>query len=147
MLITIGKMLVSLAAAALAVGLLALIPAFAPIAGPPGLSLGASAALLGAGIGMILLGRVLGGGGSAATSESSTSASNSANSSTGAQSNTKAEYDPNKDPQLMYQKQSLTTVLLDIRVDDGIIIKKIIKATNRDSRLGNLIGNANTGFR
>ncbi len=46
----------------------------------------------------------------------------------------------------MYAKAQETTIILDIRADDGIIVKKIIKAVNSNGRLTKLIGNKSLGF-
>jgi thymidylate synthase len=50
------------------------------------------------------------------------------------------EIDPEKDIKLQYQKALAINVMLDVRADDGIIIKKVVKGMNRNPRFGNIIG-------
>lgn len=97
------------------------------------------------GAGLIIAGQLLGGKGTYSPSgTASTNASNSANTATGASG--QATYDPTKDPKTMYQKALMARILIDIRHDDGIIVKKVIKAVNDNGRLANLIGNNRLGF-
>jgi hypothetical protein len=141
LLISVGTSLIKLGAAALAMGIIRAV-LFLDF---KALAEGAKAAAIAIpiGVGLIVAGRALGGGG-AATTESNINAANSANKDAGA--STQATYDPDKDPKLIYQKALLTQVVIDIRHDDGMIVKKVIKAVNRDSRLANLIGNDRIGF-
>ncbi len=99
---------------------------------------------LAAGIAAVLAGKALGGGGKAGAEASNTNASNGANSSAGASG--QVSYDPEKDPKLVYQKALQAQVYIDIKQDEGSIVKTFIKTVNRDPRLGNLVGNRNTGF-
>lgn len=137
-LISMGTQLISMGAIATAIGLLALIPFFSFL-DPDHKSLIFGPIAIAAGIAAVLAGKALGGGATAATSN--TNATNTANSSAG---NTgQVEYDPNKDPKLIYQKGLLTQVLIDIKQDEGSIVKTFIKHSTRDPRLGNIIGNTN----
>ena len=68
----------------------------------------------------------------------------SANSSAGTSG--QETYDPTRDIKLQYQRALAVNIALDIRADDGIIIKKVINGLNRDPRFGNLIGERTTGY-
>jgi hypothetical protein len=95
------------------------------------------------GTALVIAGGLLGGGGGKAVSTSNTSATNAANAQTGATGN---GFDPNRDPRTLYQQALAAQVLIDIRTDDGVIVKKVIKAVNSNGRLTNLIGNRKLGF-
>lgn len=73
------------------------------------------------------------------SANSSASASRSAGVSAG-------EYDPDRDPAILRQKALSVFIALDIRTDDGIIIKKNIKAINQNTELTNLIANSSEGW-
>lgn len=94
------------------------------------------------GAGLMVAGTLMGGGGTAAQT-SNANAGNAANTATGA---TGAGFDPNTDPKTMYAREMETRIILDIRADDGIIVKKVIKAVNSNGRLQRLIGNKALGF-
>ncbi len=93
------------------------------------------------GAALIALGGLLGGG--AAGKAATTNTANTANANTGAQG---TNFDPNADPRTVFQKALMTQVYIDIRHDDGIIVKKVIKEVNRNGRLANLIGNRTLEF-
>lgn len=144
-LIMLGTQLLQIGIAA---AVLATLGTFFPVlrpltGGPEGFYAAGVASALG--IGMILLGKAMGGGGGkAAATTSNTGASNSANSSAG--NSGQVEYDPEKDPKLIYQKALRTEVYIDIKRDDGSIVKSIVRQVNRNPAFANLIGNGRTGF-
>lgn len=53
------------------------------------------------------------------------------------------EYDKEKDPRYIYQRGLRNQIYIDIKQDDGEIIKTIIKNIKRNPKLSNLIGNKN----
>lgn len=92
---------------------------------------------------LIGLGTLLGGASGGASSSSSANGANAANSKTGAKGE---DFDPEKDQRSIFQKQMMTQVVIDVRHDDGMIVKKVIKAVNNNTRLATLIGNRRLGF-
>lgn len=140
-LISMGTQLISMGSIATAIGLLALIPFFSFL-DPDHTALIFGPIAIAAGVAAVLAGKALGGGQSAQTSN--TNASNSANTTAG--NSGQVEYDPEKDPKLIYQKALQQQVLIEVRTDDTNLVKKFIKTVNRDPRLGNLIGNRATNF-
>lgn len=151
-LMMLGEMLIQMSAAA---AIKAFMDALFDPTGPPsiwakiGNAFAAMAAVapmaavgIGAGTALILAGRSMGGSGSYSSASKNTA--NGASAATGATGQTK--YDPEKDPQYIYQKAMSTQVIIDIRHDDGMIVKKVIKAVNRNGRLSNMIGNRQMGF-
>lgn len=142
-LIMLGKMLLQMGITALAMAALSKIPFLGQVFGNPKLNTTAAAIATAAGIGLIVAGRAMGGGGSSA-SVSNTGTTNSANSSAGTSG--EVNYDPESDPKLMYQKALRTEIYLDIKSDDSQIIKSIIRQTNRNPKLNNLIGNRSLNF-
>jgi hypothetical protein len=145
-LIQLGTMLISVGTAALAAGILSkFFPFLMPILNPSGVGEGAAVAAIAVGAGLVAAGALMGGG-SGASKAASTNAGNSANSAAGASPQPANQYDPNKDPVLAYQRAQTINIMLDVRADDGIIVKKVIKAVNSNGRLTNLIGNRRLGF-
>lgn len=144
-LIQIGTMLVSLGTAALIAGVLSkFFPWLTPILNPSGIGEGAAIAAIAIGGGLIAAGALLGGGGGKTASVSNAGTTASANSSAG---NTgQVDYDPEKDPKLIYQKALRAQVYIDIKRDDGSIVKAVVKQVNRNPAFANLIGNQRTGF-
>ena len=147
LLIMMGEMLITMAIAApirafmdalfSGGGLIAAFKAFAA-------TLPLAAIGLAAGTALILAGSAMGGGAKKTAKETSQNTANGANASTGAKPDD--NWDPNKDPRTLYQKQQLAQIKIDIRHDDGIIVKKVIKAVNMNGRLSTLIGNRALNF-
>lgn len=145
-LIMLGTQLLQIGIAA---AVLATLGTFFPVlrpltGGPEGFYAAGVASAIG--IGMILLGKALGGGGgsTAAANTSNTGASNAAGASNGTSG--QVDYDPEKDPKLVYQKALRTEVYIDIKRDDGSIVKSVVRQVNRNPAFANLIGNQRTGF-
>lgn len=143
MLISIGSQLVALGTAALAFAALAY---FFPGIVPAQYAIGVPAALaaIATGIGLIAVGKLIGGGGGSSASVSNTGASNGATVASGGSG--QVDYDPEKDPKMVYQKALRTEVYIDIKRDDGSIVKAVVKQVNRNPKFANLIGNTATGF-
>jgi hypothetical protein len=152
MLMAIGEQLIQLSAAMVAYafiteffdaggGLVGL------IAGGIAAAAAAPMALMGAGVGalLILAGSAMGGKGKSSPSAnaSKTNSANAANAKTGA---TGDEFDANKDPKTIYQKQMKAEILIDIKTDDTQIVKTIVKHVNGNGRLATLIGNRKLQF-
>lgn len=138
MLIQLGTTLVQLGITAIALSVLSKIPFFKGIVPNSQVSATGGAVALAAGIGLIAAGKAMGG-----ANVSNAGTTNNAMSNAGA---TGAGYNPSEDPKLMYQKALRTEIYLDIRSDDSQIIKSIVKQTNRDPRLNNLIANRSLNF-
>lgn len=139
LLITLGQALLQMGIAALAIGLIRFL--FGDVEAPA-LGTAAAVAASAAGIGLIALGSALGGG-----SAGSTAASNSANISAGATgTNSAGTYDPLKDPKLIYQQGLQQEVRVYLETDQEMMIKRLVRTVNRDSRLANVIGNRSTNF-
>jgi hypothetical protein len=147
----LGSMLVSLGEAIIRMSFTLLAAAFMQgmiQGGLPGAIAYSAAALpwvgigVAAGTGLIILGQALGGTGSY-TQTANTNTSNATNAATGATGN---NFNPSTDPKTIYQKAMATQVYIDVRTDDGVIVRKIIKAVNENGRLSNLIGNRHLGF-
>lgn len=143
-LIQLGSLLLQLGVTALVIAALSKIPFFRKIFGPPELTLAGAALATAAGAGLIAAGVALGGGNTTQAAVSNTGAANSANSAAGNSGQT--EYDPEKDPKLIYQKAQRTEVYIDIKRDDGSIVKSVIRQVNRNPAFANLIGNNRTGI-
>lgn len=143
-LIQLGSLLLQLGVTALVIAGLSKIPFFRKIFGPPELTLAGAALATAAGAGLIAAGVALGGGNTTQAAVSNTGAANSANSAAGNSGQT--EYDPEKDPKLIYQKAQRTEIYIDIKRDDGSIVKSVIRQVNRNPAFANLIGNNRTGI-
>lgn len=141
-LITMGQQLISLGAIATAIGLLALIPFFSYL-DPDHKALVFGPIAIATGIAAVLAGKALGGG-SASAETSNTNASNSANSSAG--NSNQAEYDPEKDKLMIYQKALKQEIFLFVKSDDSHIVKAVVNGINRSPRLNNLMGTRSAGF-
>lgn len=143
MLVSIGTQLVALGTAALAFAALAY---FFPGIVPSKYAIGIPAAIaaVATGIGLIAAGKLLGAGSSSSASISNTGTSNGATNASG--SSGQVDYDPEKDPKMVYQKALRTEVYIDIKRDDGSIVKAVVKQVNRNPKFANLIGNTATGF-
>lgn len=146
MLIALGTQLVQLGIAALAMAALAAaFPPLKPALNPDGDGFVVGALATAVGIGLILAGKALGGGGGSTAAEESVQESSS-NSSNTANGNDIVEYDPEKDPLVLYQKALAARVLIEVRTDDTNIVKKFIKLNNRNERFGNITGNNRLGI-
>lgn len=146
-LVALGTQLLSIGIAAAALATIGtLFPVLRPLTGGSEGFAGAAVATA-VGLGLILAGKALGGGGGskATASASNVGATNSANSSSG--NSGQISYDPEKDPKLIYQKALQAQVYIDIKRDDGSIVKAVIKQANRNPRFARLMGTSSTsGF-
>lgn len=140
-LVTLGKTLVQLGIAALAMYALSKIPGLRGVTGSPDVSLAGAAIATAAGVGLMLAGKALGAG---SAGVSNTGTTNTANSATGASGDT--NYNPETDPLSIYQKALRAEIYLDIRTDDSQIIRSVVKGVNRNQKLSELIGNNRLGF-
>ena len=73
-------------------------------------------------------------------------AASNSQSSAAANAGTPTEYDADKDKELLKQQALSVLIQLDIRTDDGVIIKKNIKAINKNTELTNLTRNSDNSW-
>lgn len=145
----LGQMLINLGTALIQMSLAAVAWAFMDglFKGGLPLAIGQAAAVapmaavgVAVGTGLVIAGAAMGGGGEKAASTSNTNTGNT----TGAKPDD--NWNPEQDPRTIYSKAMMAQIEIDVRVDDGLIVKKVIKAVNSNGRLANLIGNRKLEF-